>query len=322
MSDIKGSGLARFMEKRGFHVRERRGVLWHSVGYGMYISLPYNTTVEWTPSEAAEAVRAFGVSGIRYPSTQWPGLASGIYVCRQHDYGIATLHRNFRVHVRRGLPQVEVRPVTDEELLTQAPEMNRKAMQRQQRYDPEFCQLSRWRRFVRVVRECPCIEVIGAFVDGTLAAYNVNCIEDGCIQILYRVTDLRFEDRYATKVLDFHVTSRLVTDPAVQAVSMGWASLIPHQGHHEYKMRLGYQFEPVSSVISLHPILESTIGSTPGRSALNWLSSLFKSSQRLGMAHAVVVGAAITRKHRASQQNRGPAPESGGDKSVPVGFGR
>jgi hypothetical protein len=318
MSEMNGSGLARFIEKRGFRIRERRGVLWHSVGYGMYLSLPYHTSVEWSPSEAAEAVRALGVSGIRYPSKQWPGLASGLYICRQRDYGIATLHRNYRVHVRRGLPQVEVRPLTDEELFTQAPELNRKAMQRQKRYDPELCEISRWRRFVRAVRECPGIEVIGAFVDGQLAAYNVNCFEDGCLQILYRVTDLRFEDRYATKVLDFNVTSRLATDPAVQTVSMGWASLISHPGHHEYKLRLGYQFEPLSSVISLHPILEHTVGSSPGRLALDWLSSLFKSSQRLGMARAVIEGAAITRNYRSPQD---PRPAPGKAKNVPVGLG-
>jgi hypothetical protein len=318
MSEIKGSGLAGFMEKRGHRVREKRGILFHAVGYGMYISLPYHVIVEWSPSEAAEAVRALGVSGIRYPSKQWPGLVSGLYVCRQRDYGLSTLHRNFRSNVRHGLPYVEVRPVTEEELLTQAPEMNRKAMKRQGRYDPEFCELNRWRRFVRAVGESPCIEVIGAFVDGQLAAYNVNCFEDGYIQILYRVSDLRFEDRYPTKVLDFHVTSRLVTNPAVEAVSMGWGPLIPHQGHHEYKTRLGYQFEPSSSVISLHPLVEHTIGSTPGRLAMNWLCSLFDSSQRLRMARAVVEGAAITRNYKEQHLSSGGTERA---KSMPVGLG-
>ena len=112
-----GIGFANFMELRGYRVVEHSGALWHAAGFGMYMSFPYDRRLDLDPRGGGGLVQAIRAVGIRYPSLRWSGLPSGLYVCRNKEYDIQSLHRNFRALVRKGLPQWETRTLTEEELL-------------------------------------------------------------------------------------------------------------------------------------------------------------------------------------------------------------
>jgi hypothetical protein len=294
MSELAGTGLAEFMRLRGRRVVEKCGAFWHGAGFGMYMSLPYYLRLDLDPAEAMEIIRDAGATGIRYPAHSGGGLPSGVYVCRRRDYGTGALHRNFRAHIRQGLPCCEVRELSREELLTQALAVNRETLTRQRRRDPEFADGASWRRFVDAVAACPCIVPVGSFVEGALASYAITCFEDGWLQILYKMNSMRFDSRHPSQVLDFSITRRIATDPSVTAVSMGWAPLVPNEGLHEYKLRLGYDFEPGFSVIRLRPTIYWALGGRWSRSVFGMAGRLFPGSNQLGVAAAVIEGAART----------------------------
>jgi hypothetical protein len=299
-----GMGFARFMERRGYRVLERAGALWHSVGFGMYISFPYHRRLDLDPREADTVLRSMRAVGIRYASLRWGGLPSGLYVCRSKDYDFQSLHRNHRAHIRKGLPFFEIRELTEGELLTQGLAVNRETLKRQSRYDAEFGSARRWARVVTAIQDSPCISAIGAFLDGRLGSYAITCVEDGWLQILHKMNSFEFDGLHASHVLDFTLTRRIATDPSLSAVSMGWASLAGSPGVHEYKIRLGYTFEPQSSVIRLAHSAERALDNSVARAALRFAGRMFPRAQFLGRVQATIEGARHT-PHDA----RSPVPE-------------
>jgi hypothetical protein len=290
----QGLGLARFMALRGLRVVESLGVLWHSVGHGLYMSLPYHRRLDLDPRAVSETLAAMGAIGVRYPSLSIGGLTSGLYVCRRQGYEIGNLHRNFRSHVKHGLPFCEVRRLSERELVEDARQINLKGMRRQRRYDPEFGQVRRWRRFAEAVQQSPCVVPMGAFVDGQLASYAITCLEDNWLHILYKMTDLQLDARHPSQVLDFTITSRALAIPGLMAVSMGWSPLVPIAGLHEYKIRLGYDCEPQYSVIQLRTGLERVLNSWLGQMTMHGLRRTAGLSQTLRTALAVADGVRLT----------------------------
>jgi hypothetical protein len=286
-----GMGFARFMELRGYRVVEHAGTLWHAAGFGMYMSFPYHRRLDLDPAEAGGVVRAIRAFGIRYPSLRWGGMPSGLYVCRNKQYDVESLHRNFRVHVRKGLPQWEIRTVNEEELLTQALAINRETMKRQKRFDAEFGDAARWSRFVEAIQKSPCISAVGAFVSSRLGCYAITCLEDGWLEVLYKMSSFEFDHLHPCQVLDYHLTRRVATDASVDAVSMGWAPLVALQGLHDYKVRMGYTFEPQASVIRLRPSAEVLLHNRFSLRALRFAQENFPDSQRLARVCAVLDGA-------------------------------
>ena len=117
-------------------------------------------------------------------------------------------------------------------------------MKRQCRFDAEFGDAARWSRFVKAILESPCISAFGAFLDGRLGSYAITCLEDGWLEILYKMNSFEFDHLHPCQVLDYNLTRRIATDALVDAVSMGWAPLVARQGLHDYKVRLGYTFKP------------------------------------------------------------------------------
>lgn len=307
MGQCAGLGFARFMEMCGRRVVESGGELWHSCSFGMYMSLPYQRRLDLDYRAAGRVVSAIGAIGIRYPSLTWQGLPSGLYVCRRRDYDIPSLHRNFRALVRHGLPNCEIRRLTERELMVQALEVNRETMLRQHRYDPQFGDDRRWRRVVRAIEQNPCMAPVGAFIDGTLASYAITCCEEGWLHIVHKMNSFRFDERHPSQVLDFSITRRIATDPDLQAVSMGWAPLVPHRGLHEYKLRLGYDFEPQSSVIRLHPALDAALRSRLAGAVIRLAERVWRESQPVHRAAAVLEGARQARHGRPAAARTGAA---------------
>src|SRR6516165_1122091 len=133
-----GSVLARFLELRGRRVVKACGALWYDVPGRFMMSLPYQNFLNPDPEELRAMIRQCGAFGARFPSTNWTGLESGLYVLRRQPYDIDSVHIKHRPRVRRGLEHFRVRPATKAELLKQGRELNLSTMNRQGRYDAEF----------------------------------------------------------------------------------------------------------------------------------------------------------------------------------------
>jgi hypothetical protein len=136
--------------------------------------------------EIDELLRRSRMVGVRFPVCG-PGVLTGLYVVRPASYTLASVSRKQRAQVIRGLERCEIRRVERDELTTAGILLNRDTMKRQKRYDPELDDPRRWARFVDAVYACPAFEVIGAYVDGRLAAYMICYREGSWLHLLYKM---------------------------------------------------------------------------------------------------------------------------------------
>jgi hypothetical protein len=303
---IEGRGLARFFELRGRQIIENAGVLWYSVPGRLLMSLPYQLTPDPDPAGVRSLLRRARALGVRYPSERRPGLASGLYVCRNKNYELRVVQNGLRSKIRRGLENCQVRRATLDELLAQGRQLNLDTMQRQGRYEAEFGDPKQWERMVKAMEHCPEIEPWGAFVGDRLAAYAITCREDGWLHILHRMSRLSDLELRPNHALDFTLTRQLATDDAIEGICFGLMGLVAGHGLHEYKLGMGYDAIAQNSVLELHPAIAPVLTSAPVVSCLKSLRRLSPANQLVERVSSVIEGARLSRRGVAAMRRAEP----------------
>jgi hypothetical protein len=255
------------------------------------MSLPYEAMLNPDPVELCSMIRENGAFGVRFPSLNWTGLESGLYLMRRCDYDIGSLHVKQRPRVRRGLQCFEIRPAEKSELLDQGCALNLSTMARQGRYDAEFGEQRQWERFVEAAFACPGISFMAAYSGLRLAAYLVTCREHRWLHILHQMSRQEELSNFPNHVLTYAVTRQAASDASLEAVCYGYVPLFAAKGLHEYKLRFGYQVVPHRSAIQLHPLLNIVLNRPSARAAVRFARLLRRESQKLETLETVMEGA-------------------------------
>jgi hypothetical protein len=243
------------------------------------------------PEELRRTIRDTGLCGARFPSLDWTGLQSGLYVLRRREYDIGTLHAKHRPRVRHAMQQFEVRPAEKSQLLNQGCALNLNTMARQGRYDPEFGEMRRWGRFVEAAFDCPGVSCPAVFAGSRLAAYMVTCREQGWLHILHQMSRQEDLPNFPNHLLTYTVTAQAVADASLEAVCYGYVPLFAADGLHEYKLRFGYEMVPHWSAIQLHPMLKAVLDRPFARAAVRAVRRLRRNDQHLETIETVLEGA-------------------------------
>jgi hypothetical protein len=217
------------------------------------MSLPYQTMLNPDPAELRAMIREHGAIGARFPSTNWTGLESGLYVVRRQPYELDTVHIKHRPRVRRGMEHFRIRPATKAELLKQGRELNLSTMCRQGRYDAEFGNPRRWHTFVEAAFTCSEVSCPAAFVGSRMAAYMITCRELGWLHVLHQMSNHEDLADFPNHALTYTVTKQALEDESLDTVCYGYVPLFAADGLHEYKQRFGYELVPHHSALQLHP---------------------------------------------------------------------
>jgi hypothetical protein len=250
-----GSAIARFLKLRGERVFECGGIYWAHYRNGVYISLPFHLQLDPEPEEIDAVLRQPRVACVQFPAAARPGLASGLFVCKPQGYDLKSVRSKYRAQILRGLENCEVRRVDPLELRSEGIHLNRETMKRQARFEPEFGEPERWNRYVDAVRQCPEIEVTGAYVKGRLSAYSVACREDGWLHRMLRMSRAEDFALGASYALDYGVLSAAARQPDIQAVGNWRPSIGSETGVDRYKMHVGFTIAPQSLCTHMRPAL-------------------------------------------------------------------
>jgi hypothetical protein len=286
-----GGALARFLELRGRRIVKGCGAIWYAAPGRFLMSLPYQTMLNPDPRELRSMIQEAGVFGARFPSSEWTGLESGLYLLRRRKYDMDSVHVKQRPRVRRGLQSFEVRPATRTQLLSQGWALNLSTMARQGRYDPEFGDRRRWETLVEAAFACSEVAFPAAFSGSRLAAYMITCREHGWLHILHQMSRQEDLPNFPNHVLTYAVTREAAADASLDAVCYGYLPLFSADGLHEYKLRFGYELVPHRSSVQLHPTLNVTLNNTLVRSAVRIGRALRRQNQYLETIETVLKGA-------------------------------
>jgi hypothetical protein len=305
---MAGERYSEFMQLRGRRILDGVGSRWYSNSMGIYMSIPYHEVYDPPEGELERFMWRTHMLGVRFPSSQYGGLASGVYVRRKKPYDLSSVQPRLRTQVRRGLENCQICQIDSKELLTGGLRCNLDTMQRQGRFDAEFGEQSQWGRLVRAVSQCAGIAAYGAFVEQKLAAYAITCREDGWLHILHQMSCLESLNYSPNHALTFHVTRDGLADPGIDAVCFGLRGLVAGYGLNDYKLRLGYEIVPQTSVFVLHPGVGRLFSSALAIDGIAWLRKLRPHNQRFGQIESVLTGARLTRLGSAASTLAKTAP--------------
>jgi hypothetical protein len=294
-AQIAGSVLARFLELRGRRIVRACGSLWYTVPGRFLMSLPYHKMLNPDIDELRRMIRDAGAFGARFPSLNWTGLESGLYVLRRRDYNIGSLHAKHRPRVRHAMQHFEVRPAEKSQLLDQGRAVNLSTMARQGRYDAEFGEQRRWERFVEAAFACPGISFPAVFSGSRLAAYMVTCREQNWLHILHQMSRQDALSDFPNHMLTYTVTEQATADASLEAVCYGYVPLFAADGLHEYKLRFGYEMFFHRSAIQLHPALNAFLNHPAALAAVRTVRRLRPENQHLETIETVLEGARCSR---------------------------
>src|SRR5262245_1214194 len=294
-SQCPGSVLAHFLELRGRRIVKACGSLWYTVPGRFLMSLPYQKMLDPAPEELRRMIRETGAFGARFPSQSWSGLESGLYVLRQRNYDIGSLHPKHRPRVRHGLQHFEVRLAEKAQLLDQGYALNLNTMARQRRYDPEFGDPRRWARLVEAAFACPGVSFPAVFSGSRLAAYMVTCREHRWLHILHQMSRQEDLANFPNHLLTYTVTERASKDESLDAICYGYQPLFAADGLHEYKLRFRYELVPCQSSIQLHPVVRPLLTNAITRTLMRLARLVWPGNQYLETAQSVLKGGRSSR---------------------------
>jgi hypothetical protein len=284
------------MELRGRRIIKGCGALWYAAPGRFLMSLPYQAMLDPQRDELIRLIRETHATGARFPSTQWSGLDSGLYVLGRREYDLESVHPKHRPRVRRARELFHVRPATKSQLIAQGRALNLSTMKRQGRYDPEFGEQRRWETLVEAAFACSEISFPAAFVGSRIAAYMITCREQGWLHILHQMSRQEDLDNFPNHLLTYTVTNQAMADESLEAICYGYSSLVTTGGLHEYKLRFGYELIPHQSAFQLHPAVEPFLNHPLTDSAVRLCRRLFPKSQYMETVESVLKGARSSRR--------------------------
>jgi hypothetical protein len=265
-----------YLEAIGHRVIVGPSGYWFDISRSFYESLPPFRVVTPHRTELDTLLRRHNAIGLKYCAPEdYAGKRSWIYICRDKNYDLESLHPKMRNKVRQGLRNCTFHPITFEYLHDHGMPLNRDTLQRQGRDDPMFSNPARWECLCQAGQQIEGAGAWGAFVGDQLAAYMITFAINGYSNILHQMSRTDLLDSRANNALAFVATQEILASPRIQAISYGQASIRGLPGLEEYKVRLGYEKSPMRYVVVLHPVVRFVLLSRIGDALLSSLNRRF-----------------------------------------------
>lgn len=284
-----GKPLAEFYELRGWKVLEFQGNYWTPFRpkSPFLMSFPENAIVHADSEEVAEFLARNGSWAARYPTLRNQGTPGGYYVFRQKSYGIEGLDRSLKRSVRKGLERCQIERLDPSDLRVAGLEINQQTMLRQDRSEPEFSDPVRWGKFLDAVAKVPAIRITGAWIDGKLAAYAVDCRDGAWTYGLHQFSRTENLKDFVNHALDFHLAQEAAQDSEVIGLTNGPLPVRNAEGLHSYKTRIGYEVQTQRVAIRFRGALQTVAAAAPVVGLCKWINQRWSHPQLSYLAHVL-----------------------------------
>lgn len=246
--------MADFFERLGHRVVRTESSYWYDVRRRFYLSFPHHRLINPGADELYPLFLRLN-GGVRYSGpSESRGRLSYALVCRDRRYDVDLLSPNTRSKVRRGLKHCTIEQLDPDYVMTYGKPVHDDTIRRIRIQDPYP-----WDTYWRAVKESDCVNVWGALIDKTLAAYLVAVLAEGCWEILVVRSLSEYLRFYPNNALLFTALRRMFADPQVEQVFFGMESLEQLSSIDEFKLSMGFIRSPIRQRIVLHPLLRTVL---------------------------------------------------------------
>jgi hypothetical protein len=282
--------LREFHQRAGFTTIKSENYFWMEMGPKFYQAMPPSGVIDPTPEEVEELFKNHAIWGLKYSTKRSDiGKEGYLYCCYDKSYNFSNVGRRTRNYLRKVLKNFRVERVSFDYLKKQGLPLNIDSLKRRNQNNPIFSDPKQWAQFCQAGKETPGAEVWGAMVEGKLAGYSVSFQVNQVYELLYLMsrTDMRsYSPNYALHYIS--ISEVLNNRPEISCVCWGTKSIRGLSGVDEYKLRMGFQKEPVNFVVILNPWLRPFLLNKAARMMSQGMLKLFPQHDRLRLTCGIL----------------------------------
>ena len=243
-----------WLQRQGQRVIRTKSSYWHSDGYRVYQAFPQHWLIGPDEQELRELMLQNRVVALRYSTSPRGDDSDGYHVVRTAgDYGLDSLSAWARKNVRRGLRSCAVGPISFARYIEEGWALRVDTLARQQRDLKES--RDDWRRKSSAAVGLDGFEVWAAEVNNRLAATLLFFQMAGWGYMVYQQCHRDYLREHVNNALSFVVTQNLIQRPGIRGIYYGMRSLDAPASVDEFKLRMGYESQPVRQRVLFHPYL-------------------------------------------------------------------
>lgn len=237
----------------GNRTYERGDNLWIKVGRFTLIKPPCGKIFDVNREELDDLLQETGALAGSFATSLATGVDSIAYTIQDPNYGIHSVKRQFRQHLKRHENRCEVRQIDWKQLRDEGLSINRDTARQRQDVAASYADPHRWAEFCEVVSQDENLVTIGCLVNGKLAAFSVAWIDGNrCDGLMMHHHSELSDFRPSHKVI--HGLGRImIARPDISQVCSG-RDMIPRQASiAQFKRSAGFESTPIRVAVVIHP---------------------------------------------------------------------
>jgi hypothetical protein len=279
--------FAEWLRRQGHRVVRTASSYWYDAGHRVFQAFPYHWIIKPSEEELRTLLLENNAIALRYsaPITASRGKVSYHVICEDPNYDVASLRRQVRQNVRRGLEFACMERIPISRLATEGWPLRRDSLERQGRTGAET--ESYWRRLCMSAQDLPGFEAWGAIRQGELVASFLALRCEDCYTLPHEQSATAHLESRVNNAIFYFVTHQALKLDAVSRVFFCVESLDAPSSVNEFKFRMGYTPEPVRQRVVFHPWLAPVFNRVT-HAAVRWLFGRWPSKPSLAKAEGML----------------------------------
>jgi hypothetical protein len=247
--------FAEWLRRQGYRVVRTPSSYWYETSSRVYQAFPYHWVIEPEERELNQLLRQNKAIALRYstPVTAPRGKVSYHVVCQDPAYELASLPRQARQNIRRGLEYASVEPIPLSRLATEGWSLRRDTLERQGRAGAES--EAWWRRLCLSAEGLPGFEAWGAIHNGQLVASFLAFTCDNCYTLPYEQSATAHLKYRVNNAIFYTIAHEALKRRGISNVFFCLHSLDAPVSVDGFKFRMGFTAKPVRQRVVFHPWL-------------------------------------------------------------------
>jgi hypothetical protein len=279
--------MVKFFERLGHRIIQSEHAWWYEVQPKVLLSFPYYKLVNPTENELASLMSEYHLSAIRFPTeVNRYGFMSNIVINTNQEYDFASLHQKARNQTRRALENCTVEQIDFEYLLEHGLPLNRDTADRQGR-ESQYADANYWKKYCQAAKAVSGMTAWGAFVNGQLACFLISVEVDNWAEWIVNHSSTALRDKYPNNALAFTVGQYYLVKNKFDGVCYGLGSLEPTPDLDHFKVRMGWQLQPIKQRLVFSRNLRCIV-SLANETSLNIIGKLFPKSYTVRKTSAMI----------------------------------
>ncbi len=252
---MNAENFALWLQRQGYRVVRTPSSYWYEASRKVYQAFPYQWIIEPPESELRGLLLRERAIALRYstPVNASQGMISYHVVCEDPSYDMATLPRQSRQNIRKGLKYVNVKRISIDRLATDGWRLRQETLARQGREGAES--EAWWRCLCQSAADLDGFEAWGALHGGELLASFLAFRCDGCYSLPYEQSATSALEHRVNNAIFYAVIREAIQQAEISKVFLCLHSLDAPSTVDEFKFRMGCTARPVRQRVVFHPWL-------------------------------------------------------------------